>query len=498
MNNSRKSEQLYDGITEIRDDLITHAAQTSPHKKPFANRFLRKKRQFCAAACLAVLVASLALFSSPKPDSVVSAHTIAEAEYPQMAPYPDPDHFVNKDESMDDDSFNKAWDAWREDLSSRRRLTGYADAMGSFLEKSTRHFLSASPGKNTAFSPVNLYIALGMLAELTDGNSRGQILELLGSPDIQSVRNQVSDLWNANYLNDGASARILANSIWLNEDIPFVSSTMDILAKNYYASSYRGQMGSQDFVLMLRDWLDTQTGGLLTEQIKNLSLLKEDTILALASTIYFRGKWQYEFSPEKTKPGTFHTDSGDLTCDFMQKEQTAETYFWGEHFSAVSQSMGESGSMWFLLPDKDIAVDDLFNDSQAMEFLLTAKKWEWKNQKEMLVNLTVPKFDITSRFDLCQELPALGITDVFDAEISDFSPMTKDTDNIFLSGAEHAVRVAADEQGVTAAAYTIFEMSGSGMPAKETVDFILDRPFLFVITDAAGIPLFAGTVCQPS
>ena len=154
--------------------------------------------------------------------------------------------------------------------------------------------------------------------------------------------------------------------------------------------------------------------------------------------------------------------------------------------------------MWFLLPDQGVAVEELLNDSQAMEFLLTEKKWDWKFQKETLVNLAVPKFDITSQFDLCQELPALGITDVFDADVSDFSPMTKDTGDIFLSGGQHTVRVAADEQGVTAAAYTVLEMSGGGMPTGETVDFILDRPFLFVITAAAAIPRIAGTVCQRS
>ncbi len=492
MNANRKSEQLYDGITEIRDDLITLADCEHTQKAVSPIRFFHKKWLISAAACLAVFTAfSITLFTGRQPDTVVSAHAIAEAEYPEMAPYPDPDQLKNKDQ------YNKAWDAWREDLSDRHKMTGYAAAMDGFLEKSVRHFLSASPGKNTAFSPINMYLALGMLAELTDGNSRAQILKLLDSPDIRTVRNQISELWNANYLNDGASTRILANSVWLNEDIRFVPSTMQTLAQKYYASSYRGKMGSESFQKMFQDWLDTQTGGLLTKQIRQLSMLKDGDILTLASTIYFRGKWQYEFSPDNTKPRTFHADSGDLTCDFMHKDQIGATYFRGTHFSAVSQSMGESGSMWLILPDEGTAVEQLLDDSQAMEFLLSADKWEWNDQKEMLVNLAVPKFDITSQFDLTKELPELGITDVFDPQISDFSPMTKDMDGIVLSGGEHAVRVAADEQGVTAAAYTVMAMSGGGMPMGDTVDFVLDRPFLFVITDAAGLPLFAGTVFQP-
>jgi len=74
--------------------------------------------------------------------------------------------------------------------------------------------------------------------------------------------------------------------------------------------------------------------------------------------------------------------------------------------------------------------------------------------------------------------------------------MTRDTDEIFLSQAKHAARVSIDEEGCTAAAFTVMEASGSGMPEDE-VDFVIDRPFLFAITNDAGFPLFIGIVNQP-
>ena len=41
-----------------------------------------------------------------------------------------------------------------------------------------------------------------------------------------------------------------------------------------------------------------------------------------------------------------------------------------------------------------------------------------------------------------------------------------------------------------------FPGAGSPMPPDEIIDFVLDRPFLFVITNA-NIPLFAGVVNDP-
>jgi len=36
------------------------------------------------------------------------------------------------------------------------------------------------------------------------------------------------------------------------------------------------------------------------------------------------------------------------------------------------------------------------------------------------------------------------------------------------------------------------------MPPKDEVDFVLDRPFLFVLTGTDGMPLFVGVVNDPA
>ena len=81
--------------------------------------------------------------------------------------------------------------------------------------------------------------------------------------------------------------------------------------------------------------------------------------------------------------------------------------------------------------------------------------------------------------------------------MADFSPMTSEVAEIFLSKADHAARVAIDEEGVTAAAYTVMMMAGAAAPPEEEMDFVLDRPFLFAITGYDGLPLFVGVVNQP-
>lgn len=60
------------------------------------------------------------------------------------------------------------------------------------------------------------------------------------------------------------------------------------------------------------------------------------------------------------------------------------------------------------------------------------------------------------------------------------------------------MRVTTDEEGVEAAAYTVFSLSAtSAGEMPEELDFVLDRPFLFAITGQDGLPLFVGAVNHP-
>lgn len=430
--------------------------------------------------------------------AVPSKFSLAQAVYPEMVPYPDEMGYVNDKGEFDSDAFHEDFTAWRESKYGRQnQYEGYREGLDGFFTASIREYLGDTEGQNRAYSPLNVFMALAMLAEITDGESRGQILELMGKSDIAELRQQAKAIWNANYCADGALTSVMGSSVWLNEDVSFVQETMDSLAENYYASSFRGTMGSLEFNKALQDWLNEQTGGLLKEQAEGVELSPE-TILALATTVYFKGRWSSEFNKNATTQEQFYllNDAAEsVTCDFMHKGGT-NTYYWGDKFSSVSLGFEGGGSMKLILPDEGVSVDELLADDEAMRFMLSREGWD--NSKFLIVNMSVPKFDVVSDIDLADGLKSMGITDVFDPNVSNFTPMTADMDGIAVSQAKHAARVTIDEEGCTAAAYTVIAMAGSAMPPDEEVDFILNRPFVFVLTSMDGLPLFTGVVNNPA
>lgn len=470
-------EDLYRAIGQADETLLERTEKNKcRYKKPWW--------MGAVAAVLVLAVVSGLLLRHGENFLITTAYAINEASYPEMAHYPN-------EMSL---NFDQQYDAWRDSIEAQQQPAGYADGLEPFFENSIRQFLSGEEGENKAYSPLNVYMALGILAELTGGSSRQQILDVIGVDSMETLRHQASAVWNGQYRNDGATTSILASSLWLDENISFVPETMEQLADTYYASSYQGEMGSDAFNKALQNWLNQQTGGLLNDQVQGIAL-DADAVLSLATTIYYQAKWGSTFSEERTTPEVFHALSGNLICDFMHSD-SMDTYYWADRFSAIAKPLENGGgTMWFLLPDEGVSVQDLLQDDETMEFLLS--KGEWENSKYLEIHLSLPKFDISSQLDLCEGLQALGVTDVFDPKKSDFSSMTTDTHGVFLSQAEHGVRVAIDEEGVTAAAYTVMTMNGAGEPPKDEIDFTLDRPFLFAVTSNDGLPLFVGSVYQP-
>ena len=169
-------------------------------------------------------------------------------------------------------------------------------------------------------------------------------------------------------------------------------------------------------------------------------------------------------------------------------------YYWYDNYSAVALYLKNGGTMWFILPDEGEAVADVLKDGTYGEMISSYGGDEdgWQNKKYMKVNLSVPKFDVSSTVNLKEGLGRMGVTKVFDMESSDFTAITSDTP-VFVTSVNQSARVEIDEKGVKAASYIEIPGVGSPMPPEEIIDFVLDRPFVFVISKGA-LPLFTGVV----
>jgi len=413
-------------------------------------------------------------------EPISGRYAVATACYPTVAQYPG---------QYDYDAYI-AWSADQKALQGQP--DGYADSLQACWDRLLPALLAGDGTSNVACSPLNIYMALAMLAECTDGQSRQQLLTLLNAESIEASRLQAGQVWKAHYNNDGLSKSILGSSLWLQEDYGFDPATVDLLAENYYASVFRGDLGTAEMDAALQSWLNEQTGGLLRKQTQSVRF-DPMTVLALATTIDYQVQWRdFQFSEKANTQGIFHGATGDTTETFMHTELSYGPYYWSEHFGAVSLPLEDGSKMWLILPDEGVTPEEIAGEVAA--FLADPNK---KDQKRIRVNLALPKFDVSSQRDVADTLQQLGVTDVFDSGKADFSPILPADDGGYVSSINHAARVVIDEKGVTAAAFTVIMRAGAGMPPEDQVDFTLDRPFLFCVESRDGLPLFAGIVNEP-
>ena len=477
--------KLIEALGYIGDAHIAEAA--APRKRKRALPWLGA---IAAVAALAILISSV---GNP---ALLRVQAISLAVHPEFWVRPERDDYTSFEE------YRAVLDQL--DAESQEKDNAIAEAklqLAEFFKNSNAEFLTDDPSENAIYSPINLYISLSMLAEITGNHSREQILEILNTGDTGQLREQTALLWESVYYGyspyrkDKHNFSILANSLWLDEGYAYDQTTMDALSQYHYASVYQEDLDSKQAERALAAWINQQTGNLVKGNADQLSFPPE-SVLALASTVHFQAKWEDDFSALRNKQAAFHAPEGDITCTFMNKKEEQMNYYWGESFGAVSLALKNGSRMWLFLPDPDKTPEDVLAEGEYLDLIMKSSEETAAQTKYMKVNLSVPKFDINVQADLKAGLQALGVTDVFSLQNADFSAITGDTP-VYLTAVEQATRVAIDEDGVTAASYVVPIGAGAAAPPEEIIDFVLDRPFVFVIASNYGLPLFAGTVNHP-
>lgn len=472
------NEKLAQALDHIDDRKIAEAAVAR-----------KKHRHLFLKAVAAVLLIVFALnFNLPIISMRVNAKMVSEASGPRAMKRPDRDDYDSYEE------YAPVWDAYYDGLQQReaRVATALTD-LNSFFTQTTAAYMEGSD-KNLVCSPINAYIALASLAEVTDGESRQQILTALNTPDLETLRSRTESLWENVYHKVGNEMSVLASSLWLDEGLNYNQQTMDDLSLYYYTSVYQKDLSSRGASKALATWIGNNTGGMLKSNTSCVEF-PEVPVMTLVSTVYLQSKWSDQFSKSKNTEGLFHSPAGDTEVTFMNCRDQ-DYYFWTEDYGASYRWLKNGCRMWFFLPDPDKTVDDVLKDGNYLELLMPGEYGEQENSKYLYVNWTIPKFDVSSSADLSDSFKALGVTDVFSITDSDFTAITSDTP-VYLTGVNQAARVIVDEEGVKAASYIEIPGAGAAQPPEDEVDMVLDRPFVFVITSTGGIPLFTGVVIEP-
>ena len=347
---------------------------------------------------------------------------------------------------------------------------------------------------NMMVSPLSLAQALSMLANGADGNTKTELMNVLGF-GAYSVEEM-----NAYYMNlnkgllsaDKTSKIALANSFWINNQYTAIDSYKKTL-QNSYDAEVQELPFDNTICAKINQWAEENTYGCI-KKVVNESDINSNTVMALLNATYFKGIWKDKFKEKNSFKGNFTAPDKSSFVEYMKQESFEANVYEDKDCKLIELPYGnEAFSMVVILPNEEITLDKLMQN-------VDADRWQsWMEQLSFHTNVLVqlPKF--TGKYEynenLKQTLIEMGVVDAFSKHDANFSQMTET--QVFVNCIKQNSFIEVNEEGTEAAAvvYIGENVSDSGMKVFE---FKATRPFFYAIKEkSTNAILFMGKVTNP-
>jgi len=363
-----------------------------------------------------------------------------------------------------------------------------------------REVVSEQGTGNIFFSPYSISTALGMTYAGARGQTEVEMAEVMHfSLPQETLHSAFSSLRGMLVAGDLSGAALgepftmfVANGLWVQEGFDLQDQYVSLVASCYDAAVTNLDLAgdSEGSRLTINQWVADMTRERITDLIPR-GVINADTRVVLTNAVYFKASWFHSFNEMATTRGIFTLADRSLVEVPMMHQteyfQTAETA--GCRAIELPYVDGDTG-MLILLPDDGIEAFEQELDVETLE-TITARLTSSR------IGLTMPAFEFTRSVQLGKILRSMGMTSAFSSALADFSGFTGQPD-LFISEVLHKAFVKVDESGTEAAAATAVVMGLTCVPAEST-DFVIDRPFLFLIWNrSTGTIIFMGRMMDPS
>jgi len=383
----------------------------------------------------------------------------------------------------------------RTDSAADPTLAGEAvTAFGTEIFEAARQ---EGASKNLTLSPLSIAVALAMLEPGAGDDARAQFQEVFHYDDSEAYHASMNALEQElesraldNYGDDNDPGELrlrIANAAYLQAGYPFESAYLDVIGSNYgpVLNDVDFLADTEEVRQEINGWVSDQTNERIPELIP-LDVLKPSTVLALVNALYLKASWLEPFDEGQTIDGVFTLlDGNEVEVPLMQGSGDSSSR--GQGWVGATKNYTSGLSIQFILPDEgrfEQVAGDLQNVFAA-----------YAGQRLGGTTLHVPRFETRTSAEVSPLLNTLGLTLPYVG--GNLLGVANDP-TLAVDKVIHETWLSIDEEGTEAAAATVVLVYAASAPAAEPVPVVLDRPFLYRITDQkSGTTLFIGQVMDP-
>lgn len=370
----------------------------------------------------------------------------------------------------------------------------HAGLRGDALDR-LNQFMNLNPQENASFAQRNAELIRALSAE-----RKSAVPARRGSPQ-EPIVGIYNSAWSTNGKTSG-------------EPFRFNSQFLESL-KHYGAAVHDVNMKSPQAALMMNDWANQKTRGLIPSIVNDD--ITDKLVWALMNATYVEANWAYEFY---ATPAAYSTPFHQLDGKQVQKDSVTSTASYRivstSEIDAIELPFFASDLAFYVVQPKSVAT---FKKLLSTGQLHSEKLWSkvvkgleyptGKNGSDAQVQLQMPKFSFPYSVTMRENddlVSRLGLDFLFDNRSSpDFEPLglleigpgkfTRSKVGIIKQDS----KIELDENGVKAAAVTLIGGVAESAVAVPPViiPFVVDKPFQFLIASKkTGAILFVGTVVE--
>lgn len=352
---------------------------------------------------------------------------------------------------------------------------------------------------NVISSPGSLLIALAMLRAGASGETAAELDRVLGLPAegrdegmnalLQSLQKFDGDPGSVDEDNPPRTPVMhVANGLFVDKNVPTGPDYLKTLGLHYGTGVYPVEFHNEGVTAPALDaWVNKNTGGRIK---KAPAAYDAENTFSLLNALYFASAWETPFDPDATEDSPFTKADGEEIRVPTMNNLAEMAYAEGPGWQAVDLPYADGFVMRLVLPATTATGEPM--NIGAPELSEIAASLDGGVSE--MVEISLPKWDHKSSFDLRKVLKSLGLQETLSTD--------KDFDNIqpgmVVTQAAQAANITVAEKGTVAAAVTQINGEATSAPPMPGHEIHFDRPFHYQIVHVeTGLPLFMGKVADP-
>jgi len=341
------------------------------------------------------------------------------------------------------------------------------------------------------YSPLSIEYALNMLREGADKNTLAEINNVIGNRELTKYNNIEEHL-------------SLANGLFIRDNyyeyvLPEYIKTLD---EKYDAEVVKDEFKNAKNV---NQWIEDKTLGIIKNMLKDDVVSNPDSVMIIINALAIDMEWATEFEFEDTYGRSFYKDNGEeikATMMYKEKKYSDEvSYYLNDDLTVLTMNLRKYDEVQLefmaIMPKEDLS--GFVENVTKAQIEDIDKHLKLSSDEKSIVHIRIPKFKFNYDLKLMKDLIELGINDAFDKQKANFTKIVES--HLYVGDALHKADITFSEEGIKAAAVTVFIIEDSEGEFDETriVDININKPFMFIIRDKVTKDIwFTGTVYEPN